>query len=208
MTNAEIGLLRLVSQQIAGPHSVHPRDIVQHLGALQAQDYLGSLWAVGLRTCGAPELAIEQALADRLIVRTWPMRGTIHLIPAGDVRWMLDLLTPRVIQGSQGRLRQLGLDSQIITRSAEIVAQALVGGKQLTRPELYAILETSGIQASSQRGLHILGQLAHRQLICFGARRGKQPTFTLLDEWISPVRPLPRDEALAMLAMRYFTGHG
>jgi hypothetical protein len=89
-----------------------------------------------------------------------------------------------------------------------VVAKALEGGKQLTRPALYAVLEAAGIAAGGQRGYYILGQLAHTQLICFGARDGKQPTFTLLDEWVPPTPPLPRDEALATLALRYFTSHG
>ena len=43
---------------------------------------------------------------------------------------------------------------------------------------------------------------------CFGAKRGKQETFTLLDEWVAPTQPIPREEALAKLAQRYFASHG
>ena len=49
--------------------------MVRWLGAVQAQDYLGSLWAIGLRMQNATEEAVEQAIADRTIIRTWPMRG-------------------------------------------------------------------------------------------------------------------------------------
>jgi hypothetical protein len=105
-------------------------------------------------------------------------------------------------------LRQLGLDATILSASAEVVARALQGGQQRTRPALYAALEAAGIAAGDQRGLHILGQLAHEGLICFGAHAGKQPTFALLDEWVPAAPALPRDEALATLILRYFTGHG
>jgi hypothetical protein len=204
----DIALQRLANQQIAQPSFAHPSEVVQWLGAVQAQDYLGALWAVGLRTQSATEQTIEQALAEKTIVRTWPMRGTIHFVAPADVRWMLELLTPRVVQRSKSRLTQLGLDEKIIAASADVIATGLQGGRQLPRPALYDLLEQANIAAGGQRGLHILGQLAHQQLICFGARAGKQPTFTLLDEWVPGAKSLPRDEALAELARRYFTGHG
>src|SRR4029453_8410474 len=102
------------------------------VGGVQAQDYLGALWAVGLRLRGATEQTIEQALAEKTIVRTWPMRGTIHFVAPADVRWMLELLTPRVVQGSQRRLAQLELDDKIIAASAKVIIKALRGGRQLT----------------------------------------------------------------------------
>lgn len=178
------------------------------LGALQAQDYGGALWSIGLRMAGASEPDIEQAIAERAIVRTWPMRGTLHFVAANDVRWMLGLLTPRVIAGSASRYRQLDLDDTIVARSKEVFAKALQGGKQLTRDEMLQPLEQANIATVGQRGYHLLRRSAQDGLICFGPRRGKQQTFTLLDEWIPQTKPLARDEALAELARRYFTSHG
>jgi hypothetical protein len=206
--NITIAHRRLASQQIARPNSKTPAEVVAWLGAVQAQDYLGALWAVGLRVPNATEQSVEQAIAARQIVRTWPMRGTIHFVAPPDARWMLELLAPRVILGTQSRLRQLDIDAQVLSRSADILAQALEGGQQLTRTALYELLAEGGIAASGSRGLHILGQLSMQGLLCFGARAGKQPTFTLLGEWAPEARSLPRDEALARLALRYFRGHG
>jgi hypothetical protein len=208
MTTAVIALQRLLNQQISQPVFTHPHEVVAWLGAVQAQDYLGALWAVGLRTHAATEPTIEQALAERTIVRTWPMRGTIHFVAAADVRWMLELLAPRVVQRSRGRRAQLGLDETIIAASAEVITKALQGGKQLPRNTLYHLLEQANIATGSSRGLHILGRLAHDRLLCFGARSDKQPTFALFDEWVPSAQSLPRDEALATLTLRYFTGHG
>ncbi len=208
MSGATIAHRRLVNQQIARQRFAEPGEVVRWLGAMQAQDFLGALWAVGLRTPGATEATVEAAIAAKTIVRTWPMRGTIHFVAPADARWMLELLTPRVVQGMQSRLRQLGLDAQTIAASGEVVARALEGGKQLTRDELRAALEAAGIAAAGQRGIHILGQLAQARLICFGARAGKQPTFALFDEWAPDAKSLPRDEGLATLALRYFNSHG
>jgi hypothetical protein len=208
MLRKDIALRRLVNQQIAQPTFGRPSELVAWLGAVQAQDYLGALWAVGLRTPGATELTIEQGLAEKTIVRTWPMRSTIHFVAAADVRWMLELLAPRVVRRTTARRSQLGLDETIIAASAEVIARALQGGKQLPRNALYELLERENIATDSSRGLHILGRLAHDGLLCFGARAGKQPTFALLNEWAPGAKSLPRDEALATLALRYFTGHG
>jgi hypothetical protein len=208
MTNLDIAHQRLYHQRLAGSAFERPGDIVHWLGAVQAQDYQGGLWAVGLRLPGATQGDIEQALADRAIVRTWPMRGTLHFVAAADVRWMLELLTPRVVAGSAGRLRQLEIDANVLARSRELFVQALRGGKQHTRSALYSMLEAGDVSTAGTRGLHILGQLAMEGLICFGAREGKQHTFVLLDEWLPDARRLERDAALAELARRYFTSRG
>lgn len=203
-----IALDRLVNQAIAHPTFDQPDDVVAWLGALQAQDYPGSLWTIGLRMARATERHVEAAIAARTIVRTWPMRGTLHFVAAQDIRWLLELLAPRMIAQSAGRYRQLELDEVIFARSKEVFAQALQGGQQLTRAEMHQFLTQVNIATAGQRGYHILLRAAQDQLICFGVPRGKQQTFTLLDEWIPPTKKLARDEALAELARRYFSSHG
>ena len=84
MTNADLAQLRLCNQRIVGPKSANPGAVVRWLGAVQAQDYQQSLWAIGLRMHHSTVADIEQAIADRKIVRTWPMRGTLHFVPAED----------------------------------------------------------------------------------------------------------------------------
>jgi hypothetical protein len=200
---------RLINQRLARTSFKQPHEVVAWLGAVQAQDYLGALWAVGLRLRKAVEADIEQAIADRAIVRTWPMRGTLHFVAPADVRWMLQLLTPRIVARNAARLlRQYDLDEATFARSKDVFIRALQGGRVLTRDGMYQALEAAHIPAANQRGLHIVWRLAQEGLLCFGPRAGKQPTFVLLDEWIPPVPPLAHDEALAELARRYFTSHG
>ena len=208
MTNQDIARLRLYNQQIARTRFKAPDQVVSWLGALQAQDYAGAKWSIGLRLPDATEADIEQAIAAKTIIRTWPMRGTLHFVEAADVHWMLALLTPRVIAGSTGRYRQLELDEAVFARSKELFVKVLQGGKQLTREEMYQLLERNNISTAGQRGYHILGRSAQDGLICFGPPDDKQQTFTLLDEWAPKTKELTRDEALAELVRRYFTSHG
>lgn len=204
----DIGLARLTNQHIADRPFAQPREVVTGLGAMQAQDYTGALWAIGLRMNSASEQSVEQALAAGAIVRTWPMRGTLHVVAAQDVRWLLALLTPRMIAQTAGRYRQLALDEATFARSQAIFRQALQGGQQLTRDELFQHLEQGQISTAGQRGYHLLVRAAQDGLICFGPTRGKAQTFVLLDEWVPATKPLAREEALAELAKRYFTSHG
>jgi hypothetical protein len=204
----EIARQRLINQQVTSPTYKKPGDVVSALAAIQAQDYLGALWAIGLRLPHATEADVTKAIADRTIVRTWPIRGTLHFVAAADVRWMLELSAPRAIARSSGRCRQLELNTAVFLRSEKLLIKALQGGGTLTRDQMYEELERSRISTAGQRGIHILWRLAQEGIICFGAHAGKQPAFVLLDEWAPKTRKLERDEALAELARRYFTTRG
>lgn len=209
MTDIDIARRRLHNQAITPAAFEKPDDVVKRLGAVQAQDYLGALWAVGLRTKAATEQTVEQAISNREFVRTWPMRGTLHFVAAEDVRWMLALLAPRIIAGSARRHKQLELDAATLARSEALFKEALQGEQQLIRPEMMEVLERGGVTASGQRGYHILRWAALIGLICFGPRRGKQDTFVWLDDWLPDGgKLLDREESLAELARRYFAGHG
>ena len=91
MTTArEIALLRLVAQRVAGPGFATAAETVCWLSAAQAQDYAGALTSVALRTASGSRSAVEAALDAGAIVRSWPMRGTLHLVAAEDLRGCCD----------------------------------------------------------------------------------------------------------------------
>jgi hypothetical protein len=208
MKASDIGGHRLHQQQIARQRFEQPGEVVSWLGAVQAQDFAGAKWSLGLRLPGTTEVEIGRAIADGSIVRTWPMRGTLHFVAAADVRWMLQLLTPRVVAGSAARLKGLELGEAQVSRSYRAMIKSMQGGKQITRQEVMTVLERAGISTANQRGYHLLWRAAQSGLICQGPMNGKQQTFTLLEEWVPQCRTLTRDEALTEIARRYFTSHG
>ena len=208
MAQFDIAALRLQNQCIQAPRFERPEDAVYWMGAMQAQDYNHGVWAVGLRTRAATLSGVERAVAAGKLLRTWPMRGTLHFVAAGDAKWMLSLSGERTLAAARGRHAQLGLDAAVFTRSQHLVTAALQGGKCLTRAQMMQVLEQGGVSTAGQRGIHILGQAAVSSLICFGPKEGKQQTFVLLDEFAPNSRTLPRGEALAELAGRYFASHG
>lgn len=208
MTTSEIARLRLRNQRLSSAPLASPADAARRLGAVQAQDYLGSLWALGLRLPRVTEAEVERAVADASVVRSWPLRGTLHFVAAEDLRWMLRLCAPRTVARAAHRYRQLELDEATFAKSRRVLARALRGGGRLTRPELAAALERAGIPTGGQRLIHLLNRSALDGVTCYAARRGKQFTFALLDEWAPADRRLRREEALAELAGRYFTSRG
>ncbi|MBP7964230.1 MAG: AlkZ family DNA glycosylase [Caldilineaceae bacterium] len=208
MTNAEIARQRLTNHRIAHEKFDLPSQVVTSFGAMQAQDYASAKWAIGLRCTAATEATINQAIADRTIVRSWLMRGTLHVVAAVDVRWMLTLLAPRLIAGAARRHQQLELDQATFARSFKVLADLLEGGKEATRAEIRATLEQVGISTAGQRLYHILGQAVLAELVCFASGQNNQEAFALLDDWVPHGKSLEGDEALAALAERYFKSRG
>jgi hypothetical protein len=208
VTNTHIVGQRLINQRIDGEKFEKPEEVVRWLGAIQAQDYLQALWAIGLRLQSATVADIERAILEGKIIRTWPMRGTLHFVPPEDAKWMLKLSASRMLVKDGRRLKQLGLDEGIIEHCKELFYDALKGNKRLSRPEMMKLLEEAGISTENQRGYHILWYVSQSGLICLGPMQDKQQTFVLLDEWVPNSRRLSREESLAELVRRYFASHG
>lgn len=214
MEAADILRMRLRAQRICCELAPSPHAAVSQLLAMQAQDLAGALWAIGLRTAGATLATVEQAVAEKSIVRTWPMRGTLHFLAAEDVRWLVRLLAGQVRARFETRHRQLGIDKRQLERARELLVPALEGGRSISRPEAMALLESDGIPIEGQRGYHLLVHLAQEGVLVHGPAQGRQQTFVLLEEWVprSPESDAAlsrtREESLAVLAERYFVGHG
>ena len=207
--------MRLASQRIElpGRQRFGVADTVRHLLAIQAQDFAQALWAVGLRTGGALREEVLDALAAGEVVRTAPLRGTLHFVAAGDLRWLLALTASRTLAAGATRFRELGLDQQTFDRAEDVARRVLAGagdaqGPGLTRDRFLAELQSRGIAVDGQRGYHIIFYLSHRAIVCWGPPRGTQQALVLVDDWIATGAQLDRDESLREITVRYFTGHG
>jgi len=209
MMPADIGLQRLARHRLTGQHFATPEEVVGWLGAVQSQEYLGAIWSLGMRMDGsATDDVIERAFTEGTILRTHVMRPTWHFVTPADIRWLLELSTPRIKATIAYYDRQHGLDDALYVRCDEIIARALAGGKHLTRAELGKALADAGIVVEGQRLAHIIFHAELDAVACSGPRRGKQFTYALLAERAPTAKTLPRDEALAELTRRYFTSHG
>jgi DNA glycosylase AlkZ-like len=205
----EVGLLRLAAQWLAGPGAASPVEAVRRLGAVQAQDFPGAVTSVALRTAVRRRKDVEVALDDGEIVRTWPMRGTLHLLAADDLRWLLELLASRALTAQTARWAQLGLTESDAERARDLVTAALAGGGRMRRADLLTTIDDGGVPTTGQRGYHLLGYLARTGTLCLGPTDGAgEQLFVLIDDWVPAGARPSREEALGELALRFFLGHG
>jgi hypothetical protein len=212
LTPAEARTLRMTSLLLhAQPPAGRPADVagvVEWFGAMQAQDVASALWSLGARLPALTVGDVADALEKREALRTWPMRGTVHLVPPRDARWMLELMGVRTLAGAAARRANLGLTQEDADRAVEVLGAALAGGGRLTRAECLTTLAEAGVQVTGQRGYHLLWYASQRGVTCMAANIGKEQTFALLDDWVPDPHWPERDEALGTIALRYFRSHG
>jgi len=208
MTNIEIARQRLFNQHVATQEFKKPAEIVQYMGAVQAQDYAGAKWAIGSRLQKSKDAAIDKAMAAGSIIRTHVLRPTWHFVTPSDARWMIELTAPRINMLAAGRHRQLKLDSKTLKLSNDVLAKALEGNRQLNRFELSNALHKANIDTSEQRLVHILMQAELDKVICSGGRQGKQFTYALFNDRVPKGNDFTHDEAVAELVKRYFVSRG
>lgn len=176
-------------------------DAVRNVVALQAQDLRANRLAVRVRTAGLVAGDVDEACARREVVRTWAMRGTLHMVAADDFHWVTGLLGPYFAARQAPRRRQLGLDDATCDRACEQL-ETVLDGKALTRAE---IVERMDLPLQGQAAPYLLGFAALTGLVCRGADRGDEPTYVLVRDWLGESED-SGDEA--RLAERYLTGHG
>lgn len=214
LKSSEIQALRmralLLNEADATPGSrdVTVASIIEWLGAMQAQDVASGLWSFGVRMPGSVEADINAALERKEALRTWPMRGTVHFVPARDAKWMVQLMGVRPLAGAAKRRESLGLTDQVVELAVDTLRDALTGGKRLTRAECIGALEEAGISIASQVGYHLLWYASQLGVTCVAPHVGKDQTFVLLDEFVTDPHTPQRDEALGIMALRYVRGHG
>ncbi|MFK3670723.1 winged helix DNA-binding domain-containing protein [Leifsonia aquatica] len=207
---ADLLRMRRLAHAIDGDPESSPVDAARRMLAVQAQDFAAACWALALRTQSPSRNAVLADLDAGRIVRSWPMRGTLHFVPPEDLRWMLGITTERMIAGLTRRHRDLELEAPDFTRARDLLTGALAGGGSLSRAEAMELWEAAGIATGGQRGYHLLYYLAQTGVICWGPTHRTQQAIVLLDEWapLAHAHTFEPDEAIAEFLRRYLTGHG
>jgi winged helix DNA-binding protein len=204
-----LGLQRLAALRLVGERCTTPAEAIRVLGAAQGQDLPGVLASIAMRTASGDVEEVRRAFDDGEIVRSWPMRGTLHVVAAGDLAWMLPLGTPRPLAAAAQRRGGLGLADESVEGAGEVAREALAGGGRATRAELGARWKDAGLVREAGHVAHTITVLAMRGVLAYGPfATPKEQALVLLDEWVPAPRALERDEALATWARVYFTGHG
>jgi len=198
---------RLINQQLAVSKFTTPKELVGWMGAMQAQDYNQAKWAIGVRLPHLTELQIEQAFNQGDFLRTHLMRPTWHFVSADNIYWMLQLTAPQIKSVLNSRHRELGITERLVSKSHEVLVDALSGNKSMTREELLHELQKENIPTDLQSASHFMLRAEIDGIICSGVTKGKKQTYALLSERVPVKKTLPKEEALAQLAKSYFASH-
>lgn len=214
LSTAQIRAFRMRSLLLDGTSQSSVDGIVTWCGAMQAQDLSSALWSLGMRLDtpqGADAVVaadVEAALERGEALRTWPMRGTIHLVPSRDARWMLDVLGAKPLAGAVKRREYLGVTEESAHQAVEALETALSRSGRLSRTECIQVIEEAGVEVSGQVGYHLLWFAAQLGVTCIAPSVDGEQTFALLSEWAPDQVTLDREEALASIARRFVRSHG
>ncbi len=207
MKYKEIAKTRLITQQIAESKFETAAEIVSWMGAMQAQDFGMTKWAIGLRLTKSTESEIYKAIDSAEIIRTHLLRPTWHFVSATDIYWMLNLTGPKIKAGMKGRHRQLELSENILKKANSVIEKSLSTETHLTRKELVSELHKAKIPTDNNRSSHIFLNAELDGIICSGKMKEGQTTYALLAERVPEKKLSNKEESLFKLATKYFQSH-
>lgn len=208
MKAADITRYRLINQKIASSTFKKPSQVVEWLVAMQSQEWPMGKWAIGLRLPGCKDAAVEEEFNKGNILRTHVLRPTWHFVSPKDIRWLLQISAPRVHALNAYYYRKLELDKKIFSRCNRVMEKVLRDHQYCTREKLQQAFAKIGISSNNLQLAYIIMYAELEGIICSGPREGKQFTYALLEERAPSVSPMSTEEALAILALRYFTSRG
>ncbi len=214
ITHDQARALRLVRLGLApgapgAPSLTTPAEVARHHLALQGQDFPAVQWAIAARLPGTRVDDVLTAFDAGELVRTWPMRGTVHVLAAGDARWLLDLCGPVALRGVARRWQNLGIDQAFVDTVHEVTRTVLSGGRAASRDELVAAYVAAGLDfTEGQRRYHAIWYACQVGTALLGPTRDGENLLVLADEHVpGAVRHEPA-EAISRLGRRYLTARG
>lgn len=202
--------MRLLSQQLASPQFKEPAEVVSWFGAMQAQEYKAMRWAVSMRTKKPSYKAFEKAFNAGEIVRTHLLRTTWQLIAGEDLGWILDLCRDKARAGLRGWMHTNGVDisAKEEARISGIFAEVAAGKRSMLKEEFAQALRERDIDMDEQHLSYHLRLAELSGLLCSGDLHPTKRTLALVSEKVKRPLLLERDEALALLARKYYRSHG
>ncbi|NYF14550.1 hypothetical protein HDC34_002877 [Pseudoclavibacter sp. JAI123] len=209
LTRAQLLGLRQRAQALTGDR-LTVAGTAERLLAMQGQDLPGALWSLGLRS-GSTIGEVRASFDRGELVRCWPLRGTLHVVPARDLPWLQPLTADRARASMRKRHQDLGIDaaSENAARNSLYTEMDARGEtRRLTRAELFAAWERDGISTGGQRGAHLLWLLSLDTTLVYGPFTGTEQQLVLGAEWIANPVILDHDAAVRELVQRYLRGHG
>lgn len=212
----------LVTRPFSTPHAVAAAQV-----AMQGQDLPGVMASIALRLAPDPGRPVPadgvdpgiarviDAFDDGSIVRGYPMRGTVFVTAAEDLRWITELCAVGPLRSQVARRGQLGLDEEQVRRARAILETALEDRPRgISRLDLYELWEQAGLSPAGGRGYHLLSHHIETGIAAYGPWNGRDNDIVLAETWLPEDSSIAErfggdeDAAVAELLERYLIGHG
>lgn len=226
MVNKPLARSRLVTQGVAAPLDLganagtpeHAQAIAARFAATQGQDFPGAISSLAYRmgTPGAVD-AVRGAFNEGLIVRGYPMRGTVFITSAHDLAWITQLCGVQNLKSMERNRPNLGLDNSHVDRAEEIVHER-AGSRGATRAELFEAFERAGIPMGPGNGYHLVRSMLHAGTVVYGPIAEEsnrvENHVMLAKDWLPAGTDLEgtfngdQHAAITELLRRYLDSHG
>lgn len=185
--------------------------VAGQIGGAQAQVMSAAELQLCVRAGSSIEDVRNALWKERTLVKTWLMRGTLHLVPAADLPLYTAAMRTRWIKTRNAWLKFMQMTEPELMRFVDTIGDVL-DGEPRTREEILALAargHSENVRAALRSGWGgLLKPVARRGLLCFGPNRGQSVTFVRPQRWLGRWREVDPDAALVELARRYLRAYG
>ncbi|HEU4948968.1 MAG TPA: winged helix DNA-binding domain-containing protein [Kribbella sp.] len=217
LTWQQVSARRLIRNHLSTPADSCPADVVRALCGAHAQVLSAAELSIGLRICGATRDDTRKALwSERSLVKTFGPRGTVHLLPTEDLPMWTGALSavPRTGQAPEAMRMTPDQTDEVIGAIAAALSDAELTVEELSAEVIAATGPWAGdlvmpaFQTFWPRWRQVISRAANAGVLCYGANKGRNATYTNPHRWLPRFEPLDATEALAELLRRYLHSYG
>jgi hypothetical protein len=197
---------RLLNQQLISPQFNGPAEVVNYMGAMQAQEYRMMRWAVAMRTRKPSAKAFKRAYDSGQILRLHLMRGTWQLVSAEDYWPLLQLCAPKSLAVIKGWMssNNISIPDEEVRSIRDILAQTATDHGSATKEDFIHALVERDIRMDDHRLSYHIRMAELSGTLCSGELLPMKATYSLTADKVKPMVTIDRDEALLLLARKYF----
>jgi hypothetical protein len=187
-------------------------DVVSDVGGIHAQVQSSAELQMWARVNGVSPDDVRDALWEkRSLVRTWSLRGTLHVLTAEDLPLYVAALRQHDRWWKGAWLRMIGMSEKELRSTLEAI-RASLGAKPLTREELAEKVAAKVGRKARERMMSGWGEMlkpaAFHGYLCSGPPRGQSVTFVRPDRWLRKWNEPDAEEAWRVIVRRYLRAYG
>lgn len=197
---------RLLSQQLICPQFATPKEVVDWMGAMQAQEYRMMRWAVSMRTRKPSLKAFRKAFDSGELVRLHLMRGTWQLVTGDDYWPLLGLCSPKALSVIKGWMtsNKVSIPDEELFRIRDILVRTADDLGSVTKEDFVQALAERDIRMDDHRLSYHIRMAELSGILCSGDLLPMKATYALTANKLPAQKPIDRDEVLMNLARKYF----